>query len=1011
MANTDFITEERLAQYHDELMETHIAGGAVFDISAYHASGNPLTPATYADLAAALGTNGTNIPEPLRKGGMSVKFVQSPDNKYVQYRLMSDSWSTTKSDWSFDFVEQEKYNDFLQTTLNINGKTNFITQKVYSDNAEFNSYVKKLYIDKSGYTGSYDLSGGLSLINFRNNNNHLWFGLVTTANKSQNVVLKDIDVTDKQSFTESGIFVYLELDSSKVKTEGFNLDLTDFCYLSTEDPRQSVDSDMLKDASVTESKIGPGAVTSGKLAPNSVNSSKISDSAFFNINIINNVPSTAYSDKYTARLTLPESLRKPGVCICYLLTDGWHYEQFMSSDTSVWDRKWHYLFREIPMSEILIDADFNSKVDAYELFQQKNLFNPANVISDTYVDYIRGVTYLAGYAVSGWIKLPYGTTAIRISNVTLSPNFPAVAFMDENYNMLHPVDENNQDIDTYNILYGTIIYVPATARYVCFTCKGANAAMSSNIQLEVGTSITDYQEYGNWKIKQKYIPESTNFSKKFLVVKEGVNHIIRTSFNATYDIIVTVGEMVNTNGILNIKSAKLITKNADISDTGYELNGAWVDDTSPSSINNGFIGGNHGNPAALTITANSHGKTLADVGSIYEDSQGVKFYLLKVLSGNTLLMISENLNSDDKNWIFKTNPSGTLTYQSNGSDVNNIIISSVATTQLYPSVMNVSQALVADGITIKEDGSYQMDDLVITEYYDIVSTPDMVNKLVANRPSGGYTSQPTFTDADAVLSVITQYNFEEQCKCVVTWSWIARKDLYLKEFYGQQSCYHQPSWITDYKRYAPNVLPWVDNGNTIELRIPKSIYSSNQALTDGKKIGTSNFENNKRPLRLVDMLISNTLNINFNFGVLEVANLQNISDYTDYAWYFRAAESPTSSNFWKAYPYVINSKLNSDGYVAAGTIVQGANFRGWSEKTNDRTNLYCFKNGEDYYIFADWHESKHDNIPIPTSLSGKQITIIDKSNNVAVNGNYATSGIDVHISPSEPMYGYVVIKI
>lgn len=99
MANTDFITEQGLAQYHDELMETHIAGGAVFDISAYHASGNPLTPATYADLAAALGTNGTNIPPKLRRPGMSVKFVCSADNKYVQYRLMSDTFNTIVSDW------------------------------------------------------------------------------------------------------------------------------------------------------------------------------------------------------------------------------------------------------------------------------------------------------------------------------------------------------------------------------------------------------------------------------------------------------------------------------------------------------------------------------------------------------------------------------------------------------------------------------------------------------------------------------------------------------------------------------------------------------------------------------------------------------------------------------------------------------------------------------------------------------------------------------------------------
>lgn len=71
----------------------------VFDISAYHATGGTL--ATYADLTAALGTNGKNIPQSLRKGGMSVKFVQSSDNKYVQYRLMSDTFNTIPADWQY----------------------------------------------------------------------------------------------------------------------------------------------------------------------------------------------------------------------------------------------------------------------------------------------------------------------------------------------------------------------------------------------------------------------------------------------------------------------------------------------------------------------------------------------------------------------------------------------------------------------------------------------------------------------------------------------------------------------------------------------------------------------------------------------------------------------------------------------------------------------------------------------------------------------------------------------
>ena len=74
-----------------------VAAAIVFDISAYHATGSTL--ATYSNLSDSLGPDGANVPASVRKGGMSVKFVQSSDNKYVQYRLMATSFSTNKSDW------------------------------------------------------------------------------------------------------------------------------------------------------------------------------------------------------------------------------------------------------------------------------------------------------------------------------------------------------------------------------------------------------------------------------------------------------------------------------------------------------------------------------------------------------------------------------------------------------------------------------------------------------------------------------------------------------------------------------------------------------------------------------------------------------------------------------------------------------------------------------------------------------------------------------------------------
>ena len=83
--------------------------GEVFDISQYNAVGGTLTP--YVDLEAAL--SGTNVPTTVHQGGMSVKFIQTSDNKYLQCRLMSSDWSIDTNNWAICsdtiLIENEEY--------------------------------------------------------------------------------------------------------------------------------------------------------------------------------------------------------------------------------------------------------------------------------------------------------------------------------------------------------------------------------------------------------------------------------------------------------------------------------------------------------------------------------------------------------------------------------------------------------------------------------------------------------------------------------------------------------------------------------------------------------------------------------------------------------------------------------------------------------------------------------------------------------------------------------------
>ena len=115
-----------------------VTPGVVYDIS-------KATGQSYETLSDAL--SGNNVPSEIREGGMSVRFIQPTDNKYVQYRLMSTSFSTNKADWqSVMSAADKKLLEYYDGSRN-----NYL--EVYSSG--FSYYAVKVEIGNM-YSGSLD---------------------------------------------------------------------------------------------------------------------------------------------------------------------------------------------------------------------------------------------------------------------------------------------------------------------------------------------------------------------------------------------------------------------------------------------------------------------------------------------------------------------------------------------------------------------------------------------------------------------------------------------------------------------------------------------------------------------------------------------------------------------------------------------------------------------------------------------------------------------------------------
>ena len=127
-----------------------VTSGGVFDnigaldVSELNATENPHTLAQYADLSAAIAA----IPSDYQKGGMSIKYVQSSDNKYVQYRLTSQSFSIIETNWQKQGPEVIISQNHTKGGYDVNignDSFNIAAQSEKVDNNSVNLYDKRYF--------------------------------------------------------------------------------------------------------------------------------------------------------------------------------------------------------------------------------------------------------------------------------------------------------------------------------------------------------------------------------------------------------------------------------------------------------------------------------------------------------------------------------------------------------------------------------------------------------------------------------------------------------------------------------------------------------------------------------------------------------------------------------------------------------------------------------------------------------------------------------------------------
>lgn len=412
-----------------------------------------------------------------------------------------------------------------------------------------------------------------------------------------------------------------------------------------------------------------------------------------------------------------------------------------------------------------------------------------------------------------------------------------------------------------------------------------------------------------------------------------------------------------------------------------------TDDAAPYRVLGTTIGANHGY-SMNQITAAGHGKTQADIGSVFSDGSA-QHVLVGIVSANALWMTNRAANG--------AVPVGTLSWISGGTNHADIVGTAAgAIVPMYPPFNNRSIRCYVDGVEVVDrsfKGVYQRS-VAFVESYDLLSKADVVASIEANGATGQLTPSG---NASATVSIT--YTFDFEGNCTINTDFLALKDgVPIQDIMFLQSQRMATGVDGDVKYYIPKALPVSWASRTYDYAQIDDTDSS--GWPDRLSFTPARCEPEGI---LCDRVIQLTDHFGFAIGYLPVQDTA--PDVRRANASVKAFQLSTESA--KIYLSAIDKGV---GTLAAGDYFSTIGYRNLLVRPSERTAAYAVRTNGTTYFYADWHAAGVDRVPLPVDLAGREFEVVEKSDNVTVLSKSLTNGLMVSVSDAAG-YGYLILKI
>lgn len=512
-------------------------------------------------------------------------------------------------------------------------------------------------------------------------------------------------------------------------------------------------------------------------------------------------------------------------------------------------------------------------------------------------------------------------------------------------------------------------------------------------------------------VKKAYNPPS-DYTPRMMCSLEGDILCVRTAFDDQNDLVQKIkgitADSNDSNNPVDFITSGLVSKDSQ-SMTDIErvlCNG--VDEATPFKFNSSNIGANHGQSNGILATSPSHGKTYADIGSLWVDSAGVKWNLLKIVDENKLFFLSENIVTNVNKYYFKNSMSGVLKHVECAENTSDITVASaLVSQQVYPSNQKTQKTVYAilggERYIVPDGARWGCDYVEIKEKYYVMNPVLIGETLRKNRPEGGYTEPQNLAVGSPLVAYDMTYRILPDGTVFSIFDHEILEDVNFEWYGGQQCIARIDAFGGGVHRYIPKLKPFDFSGTIFDFRKPVNMNNITYPSGASFQLTKDLWEKDTAPDRQIEYFCDSTGNTvaSFSGGFLPVLDgepskrVQNLN----------AAGFVYKSK--KTYPYFVDSAAFAD----TGTKnqhIRGVAYKKYNSVAYDDISYYAINYDGDVYLYIDCHKVCTGQISLFDVLGDvAAVTQLEKSDNV----NIARNGDTLTVSMEDGVYGYAVFRI